>query len=258
MEHDLNAHTVKVSIDVPVGDIIGAVDYCDGSGQNLLPTAAAIYLNRRCRDHACYPLLDELADSPTFADTMSVHGYERVEQPAPSTDRSSLSEYMEIEGYSLPREWAWMDEVFAAVDAQYRGRGVELLRIGEMDLAKMVSELADLFVEREDGWREDLVELADHWLRLSSFELEVLDNIDASSTNVDEMPLASIARRSEFFRAAGFEERRRAVLSVSRRLDYELNGMKHGHKTVALEAEARQLFFAEVKRRFQAELLGGN
>jgi hypothetical protein len=258
MNNDQIAQTVKVSIDVPVGDVMIAADYCGGSDENLLPTAAAIYLNGRCGDYAGFPLVSELANSPTFAETMAVHGYERVEQPVPSTDRSSLSEYMAFEGYSLPKELAWMDEVFAAVDAQYRGRGVELLRIGEMDLAKVVSELADLFVEREDGWREDLVQLADHWLRLSSFEIEVLDSIDSSTTDVDEMPLASIARRSEFLRAAGFEERRLAVLSVSRRLDYELDKVKQSHGAVALEAEARQLFFAEVKRRFQAELPGSD
>lgn len=255
MNNDQITQTVKVSIDVPVGDVMTAAGYCSGSDEDLLPTAAAIYLNGRCGDYAGFPLLSELANSPNFEQIMAAHGYERVEQSVPSTDRSSLSGYMRLEGYSLPEEWLWMDDAFAEVETTYRDRGVDLLRVGPSDVGVLIH---DMTLEFEEVGYCVARDLAEHRRGVAAFELEVLSELGPDCEKVAQWPISKMARQSDWLKKLPFEARRRAAIDVSERLDHELDKMEIPHADVVAEAEARFDFLSAVHKGLEAASLGGD
>lgn len=78
MTNDLNTHTVRVSIDVPLTDILDASDATSGEEDVLMRLSVAICLAREFSHDFPYRIIDQLAGSMEFAEAVASHGYEKV------------------------------------------------------------------------------------------------------------------------------------------------------------------------------------
>lgn len=192
---------------------------------------------------------------------MTTTNFETHAVPVPTGNPAGamkLSDFMNLEEYELPATWSWLDNTFADVEAAYRDRGVDLLRVGPSDVGSLIDEMAGVVKDREYGWHEELTDLTEYRRRVAAFECEILRSMEPNRDKVADMPLLKLARLSDAFNGLPFATRRRAATDVSDRLGHELDKMKIAHEDATLEAEARLDFLTAVHRSLGAELLSGD
>lgn len=236
MTTNFTAQSVQVPVDVPLGDILNLAGGRTFKEELVLPIAATLHLVREYGQ-----LRPELIDEALGRCT---------DDQESVANEMALSEFMRLESYSLPDEWAWMDETFAKVEAAYRDRGVDLLRVGPSDVGGLVHDLASEF--KEAGCYV-ACDLAEYRRRVAAFELEVLSKMGPDCEKVAQWPLSKMARQSEWLDELPFESRRRAAIEVADRLGHELDSMGIAHADLAAEAEARLEFLSAVHKRLEAE-----
>lgn len=237
MTTNINAQSVQVPVDVPLGDILNLAGGRTFKEELVLPMATTLHLVREYGQ-----LRPELIDEALGRCT---DGQDSV------ANEMALSEFMRLEDYSLPEEWSWMDQTFAEVEAAYRDRGVDLLRVGPSDVASLIDEMASEF--RESAGCFVLADMACYRRRVAGFELEVLSEMAPDCEKVAQWPLSKLARQSEWLDELPFEARRRATIEVAERLSHELDNMEIARADVAAEAEARFEFLSAVHKKLEAE-----
>jgi hypothetical protein len=170
-----------------------------------------------------------------------------ISEPQTAINATALSAFMHQEDYSLPHEWSWMDAAFASIEVE---NGIDLLRVGPLDIGELIDEMAIVFTDGGDDKLEEVVDLSDYRRRVAGFEYEVLSSLKPGHGKIAEIPLAKLARQSEWLEGLPFATRRRATKDVSDRLDYELHTMEIALNAAKQEAKARFEFLDSVHKGF--------
>ena len=186
-------------------------------------------------------------DSPKGDKRMNVQHQHAQEQT--TTPAFLLSDFMALEGYDLPTEWSWMDEMLMAVNVDAK---VDVLRVGPQDVGCIVHEMASIFRSQVDGWRKAVANLADLKRRIAAFEFEVLSHAKPENWEAAQVAIARMERASMWLDGLDFHSRGVAMTEVSRRLDYELDKMEIPYAEVMLEANARHSFLTAAHEKFES------